>query len=95
MKAIILIKIQAGEVHTAYDFLRRLEGISDIYMTFGPYDAVACVEAPDLTEIGRVVAGHIQPIPGVISTLTLLTFENAAEQKEEKGLFRKRVFQRN
>ena len=44
-------------------------------MTFGPYDAVAVVEAEDVNAIGRIMAGGIQPIPGVLETLTCLAVD--------------------
>jgi DNA-binding Lrp family transcriptional regulator len=96
MKAIILIKIHPGEVQGVFDFLKRLEAVTEAYMTFGPYDAVASMEAENLNEIGKIVAGQIQPIPGVVSTLTLLAFEASGGQPlAAGGLFRKKQFPTN
>jgi hypothetical protein len=44
-------------------------------MTFGPYDAVAVVEAVDIAEIGAITALEIQPVPGVEQTLTCLAVD--------------------
>ena len=44
-------------------------------MTFGPYDGVAIVEGEDIKEIGRVIHRRIQPIPGVLETLTCLAID--------------------
>ena len=44
-------------------------------MTFGPYDAVIVIDAPDITSIGNLIAGAVQPIPGVEQTLTCLAVE--------------------
>ncbi len=44
-------------------------------MTFGPYDAVAIIQADDVNHLGRILADAIQPIPGVTETLTCLAVE--------------------
>jgi len=75
MKAYILIKIRAGEVKEVIHQLRKTEKIVEANMTFGPYDAVAVVESPDISSIGNLIAGVIQPIPGVEQTLTCLAVE--------------------
>ena len=75
MKAYVLIKIRAGEVKDVVRQLRKSEQIMEANMTFGPYDAVAVIEAPDVGAIGNLIAGSIQPIPGVDQTLTCLAVE--------------------
>lgn len=75
MKAYILINIRTGEVLDVVRQMRKIEQVSEINMTFGPYDAVAIVETKDLEELGKVLAGSIQPIPGVEETLTCLAVE--------------------
>ncbi len=75
MKAYILIHIRTGEIREVVRQLRRVEGVTEANMTFGPYDAVAVVEAQDVKNIGDIMATAIQPIPGVLDTLTCLAVE--------------------
>jgi DNA-binding Lrp family transcriptional regulator len=75
MKAYILIDIRTGEIREVVRQLRRLEGVVEANMTFGPYDAVAVVEAGSVNAIGEIMASAIQPIPGVLETLTCLAVE--------------------
>lgn len=75
MKAYVLIKIRAGEVKEVVRHLRKANQIIEANMTFGPYDAVAVIDAPDITAIGNLIAGSIQPIPGVEQTLTCLAVD--------------------
>lgn len=75
MKAYVLIKVRAGEVKEVVRQLRKTDQIVEANMTFGPYDAVAVIDAPDITSIGNLIAGAIQPIPGVEQTLTCLAVE--------------------
>ena len=75
MKAYILISIRTGEIHEVVRQLRRLKGVVEANMTFGPYDAIAVVEANDVNHLGNILAIQIQPIPGVVETLTCISVE--------------------
>lgn len=76
MKAYILINIRTGEIREVVRQLRKVERVTSAYMTFGPYDAIAEVDAEDVNAIGQIMAGQIQPIPGVLETLTCLAVED-------------------
>jgi DNA-binding Lrp family transcriptional regulator len=75
MKAYILIKIRTGEVKQVVRQLRKLESIESADMTFGPYDAVAVVQNGDINKLGSLLASEIQPIPGILETLTCLAVD--------------------
>lgn len=75
MKAYVLIKIRAGEVKDVVRQLRKLENTIEAHMTFGPYDAVVVVTAKDLNGLGVMIATQIQPIPGVLETLTCVAVD--------------------
>ncbi|GAB4498734.1 MAG: Lrp/AsnC ligand binding domain-containing protein [Anaerolineales bacterium] len=75
MKAYVMIKIRAGEVKDVVSHLRKIEGVREAHMTFGPYDAVAEVETKDVATLGKITAIEIQPIPGVEQTLTCLAVD--------------------
>jgi DNA-binding Lrp family transcriptional regulator len=75
MKAYIMIKIRAGELKEVVTQLRKIKGVVEAHMTFGPYDAIAVVETADLAKLGSITASEIQPIPGVEQTLTCLAVE--------------------
>ena len=75
MKAYVLINIRAGELRDVIRQLKKVPGVVDANMTFGPYDAVAVIEASDINQIGKMISSEIQPIPGVTQTLTCLAVE--------------------
>lgn len=75
MKAYMLIDIQTGQIQQVVRQLRTVTGVREAHMTFGPHDAIAVVEAEGVAEIGRIMAEEIQPIPGVLETLTCLAVE--------------------
>jgi DNA-binding Lrp family transcriptional regulator len=75
MKAYVLIKIHSGEVKDVVRSLRKVQGVTEAHMTFGPYDAVAVIETTDVAKLGAITASMIQPIPGVEQTLTCLAVD--------------------
>ena len=75
MKAYVLVNIRAGDVKEVVKNLRRVQGVVEANMTFGPYDAVAVIETDDINSVGAILANEIQPIPGVLETLTCLAVD--------------------
>jgi len=75
MKAFVLIELETGELKGAIRDLRKIHGVGEAHLTFGPFDAIAVIEADDLNHIARIVEHDIQPIPGVENTLTCLLVE--------------------
>jgi DNA-binding Lrp family transcriptional regulator len=75
MKAYVLVNIRTGDVKEVVKNLRRVQGVIEAHMTFGPYDAVAVIETGDINGVGTILANAIQPIPGVLETLTCLAVD--------------------
>jgi DNA-binding Lrp family transcriptional regulator len=75
MKAFVLINVRPGGVRELVRDLRRVEGVIEANMTFGPYDVVAVLKASDISQLGKIIAADIQSIPGVLETLTCLAVE--------------------
>lgn len=75
MKAYVLIKIRAGEVKDVVRQLKKMDGVLEAHMTFGPYDAVALITADDIGSLGTMIATSIQPLPGVDQTLTCIAVD--------------------
>lgn len=76
MKAYVLINIRTGDLRAVVKQLKSVEGTVEAHMTFGPYDAVAEIEANDIEHLGKILTMGIQPIPGVLDTLTCLAVDN-------------------
>jgi DNA-binding Lrp family transcriptional regulator len=68
----LLIHTQSSETPEVVNMLRRIKGVTSAGITFGPFDAVAQVEAVDLNIVGRIIVGEIRALPGVINTVTCL-----------------------
>ncbi len=76
MKAYVLLEIRTGDITTVIGHLKRVEGVIEANMTFGPYDAVAVVKAQNIKELGTILSQRIQPIPGVLETLTCMAVDS-------------------
>jgi DNA-binding Lrp family transcriptional regulator len=75
MKAYVLIHARVGSLPEVVRNLRRLEGVVEANMTFGPFDVVAVIQASDTGHLGSLLASHVHPIPGIVDTLTCLIVE--------------------
>jgi DNA-binding Lrp family transcriptional regulator len=75
MKAFMLIEIRTGDIPEVVRQLQQVESVTEAYMTFGPYDAVAVVSADDVSHLGRIMSSVIQPIPGILDTLTCIAVD--------------------
>ncbi len=75
MRAFVLIRVRSGEEQTLRRMLEHMPGILRTDSTFGPYDVIAELQAPDLAEIGRLVTDTVRSAPGVLETVTCLVME--------------------
>lgn len=71
MVAGVLIRCEPQKETEVLDALRKLEGLSYVYLLFGRYDMVALIRALDLHAASEVVA-KMRAIEGVVSTETLV-----------------------
>ena len=76
MKAYVMIDVRPGSIPEVVDNLRRVEGVREANMTFGPYDVVSVIETEEVNAIGWMIAREIQPIPGILDTLTCLVLDS-------------------
>jgi DNA-binding Lrp family transcriptional regulator len=68
--AYILIQAEPGKVAMVAAALRDLPGVSQTAGVAGPYDVIARAQAPDIDELGRLVATRVRALDGVTRTLT-------------------------
>jgi DNA-binding Lrp family transcriptional regulator len=68
--AYILIQTEPGKAAIVAAALRDLPGVSETATVAGPYDVIARAQAPDIDELGKLVASRVQALDGVTRTLT-------------------------
>lgn len=77
IKAFVLIVVDPSKTLEVYNTLRAVDGIAEVYQVMGPYDIVAVVEVPTLTDVPGVISRHIRAVDGIESTTTCVTFPEA------------------
>jgi len=75
MKAFVLIHVRTGSINEVIHNMVRVPGVKEANMTFGPYDIVASVQVENIEKLGHLIASELQPIPGVLDTLTCLVVD--------------------
>ncbi len=75
MRAYVLIRVQSGEEHELLKMLREHQQVAKADFTFGPYDVIVELDAPDVRAIGEFVSGTIRCSPGVLETVTCLAVQ--------------------
>jgi DNA-binding Lrp family transcriptional regulator len=73
MKAFVLCKLIAGLEQKAINQIRTINGITDVFLTFGSWDAILTAEADTIDKLSGLIVREIRGIHGVQSTETLVT----------------------
>ncbi len=68
----ILIQAEVGTAAPVAEAMRRLPGVLAADDVIGPYDVIVRCEAETVDELGRLVAGRMQMVPGVTRTTTCM-----------------------
>ena len=72
VKGYILIKLVPGLESEALSQIRATQGVVDVNLVFGKWDAIAIAEAKTLFELAKTIIGEIRSIQGVQDTTTLV-----------------------
>ena len=73
MKAFVLCKLIAGLEQKAVNQIRTVKGVTDVFLTFGSWDAVLTAEAATIDKLSGLIVREIRGIHGVQTTETLVT----------------------
>jgi len=75
--AIVLINTEIGSETEVFNALKSIEGVKEVYETYGMYDIVAIVEAQSHDVIRDIIINKIRKIPHVKSTTTMIVVEHS------------------
>jgi len=70
--AIIAINVQPGKIDEVGDAIRKFPEVSYQVMVLGTYDLIVEVFCKDMSHLTEFISKDLQPIPGVMSTQTLM-----------------------
>ncbi|HEV7372118.1 Lrp/AsnC ligand binding domain-containing protein [Arenibaculum sp.] len=72
----VMVKCELGKAYEVADSaLQEVEQVSEVHSTSGKYDLLMKCYLDDGMDIGRFVTEHLQTLPGVKDTFTLITFK--------------------
>ena len=71
-QAYVLINSATGFQEIAFESLKQLSFVKEIYKVYGAYDIALKIEEESHQDIKDFVANHIRNIEGVGSTLTMM-----------------------
>ncbi len=77
IKAFVLIVVDPADTQRVYETLHDVAGISEVYQVMGPYDIVAVIDAPSITQVPALISQHIRVVEGIESTTTCVTFPDS------------------
>ncbi|MCS7113149.1 MAG: Lrp/AsnC ligand binding domain-containing protein [Nitrososphaerota archaeon] len=82
IQGIVLINIASGLEEEVASKIKDIPSISQVFLVYGTYDAVALVEVDDMGKLRDIVLGNIRRIKGVLSTTTLIVMESMSGSKQ-------------
>jgi DNA-binding Lrp family transcriptional regulator len=69
--AYVLINTETGSEADVLKFLKKLEGVDEVFAVYGVYDVIAKVRATSMDKLKEIVTSRIRRIDKVRSTLTM------------------------
>ncbi len=70
VQAFVLIQTDSGKASEVARAIGDIEGVNASEAVTGPYDVIVSAEAADVDALGQLVVTRIQPVPGIVRTLT-------------------------
>jgi DNA-binding Lrp family transcriptional regulator len=72
----IFVQLQCapGKTYEVADAIYKTELVSELYSTSGEYDLLLKVYVKDDNDVGKFINENIASIPGIVRSLTTLTF---------------------
>jgi len=75
VKGYLLIKLVPGFESSALSQIRAINGVLEVNLVFGHWDAIAIAEAKTLFELSRLVVSEVRGVQGVQDSDTLVQGE--------------------
>jgi DNA-binding Lrp family transcriptional regulator len=70
VQAYILIQTDSGRASEVAKAIAEIDGVDSSEAVTGPYDVIVAAKATDVDALGHLVVTQIQPVIGIVRTLT-------------------------
>ncbi len=84
--AIVNVNCAVDRIPEVAQAIADLDGVSEVYSVAGDVDLVAMVRVRQHEDLADVIAGRLNKVEGVLSTLTLIAFQ-AYSKKDLEATF--------
>lgn len=75
MRAVFVqLQCSPGRTYEVADELYKREVVSELYSTSGDYDLMMKIYVEEGVDIGKFINDNIADVPGIVRSLTTLTF---------------------
>lgn len=75
MRAVFVqLQCSPGRTYEVADELYKREVVSELYSTSGDYDLLMKIYVEEGVDIGKFINDNIADVPGIVRSLTTLTF---------------------
>jgi DNA-binding Lrp family transcriptional regulator len=71
----VQLQCQPGRTYEVADELFKREVASELYSTSGDYDLLMKIYIDDQTDVGKFINENVANVPGIVRSLTTLTFK--------------------
>lgn len=73
--AIVMIKADVNSIPEVAEAIAEIEGVSEVYSVTGGVDLIAMVRVRRHEDLADVIPGHVNKVPGVLSSDTHISFQ--------------------
>lgn len=70
VSAYVFVLTDMDKTAAVADAIREISGVVDVDVVTGPYDVIVKASAETMDELGRMVVGRVQKVPGINRTIT-------------------------
>lgn len=83
--AVVLINAAVDAIPEIAERVSEIDGVTEVYSVAGDVDLVAMVRVRAHEELADVIAGHLNKVPGILSTQTLIAFRTYSKHDLESA----------
>ena len=83
--AIILFNVKRSKLKEAFEEVKKIDGITDIYTVAGEYDFVAVFRTEDSSKLSKILTEEVVNIDVISRTKTLIALESYSTIDLEKA----------
>lgn len=70
VSAYVFVLTDMDKTAAVADAIRAIDGVVEVDVVTGPYDVIVKAAADTMDELGRMVVGQVQKVPGINRTIT-------------------------